>query len=256
MQYNRLEGLGVEVDEEKCTGCGTCANTCSPGLITIENGKARMPAHCWGCGRCAKDCPQGTIRLKLDNPHFLENAIKNLESDKEIRTDIILTLGRIGDAKAIPYLLGFLKSDLWQERSASAEALGEMKGAGEVVDALIELLGDGHDTVHWQAAWALGEIGDKKAVGPLLKQIEDKDPRRCWHAVWALGKTGDKSVVNSLIALLKTRQEKIVRRHAVMALNHLNDPSALDILKECMKDQDHQTRYYAQEAVQSIESSS
>ncbi|MBW1895605.1 MAG: HEAT repeat domain-containing protein [Deltaproteobacteria bacterium] len=185
-----------------------------------------------------------------------EVLIEFLEEYKEIRADILLALGKIGDAKAIPYLLGFLKSKLWQERSASAEALGEIKGAGEVVDALIELLNDGHDTVHWQAAWALGEIGDKKAAEPLQKQMEDKDPKRCWHAVWALGKIGDKSVVDSLISLLKTRQEMIVRRHAVMALSHLNDPSALNVLKECMKDQDNEIRYFAAEAVQSIESSS
>jgi len=90
----------------------------------------------------------------------------------------------------------------------------------------------------------------------LLKQMEDKDPRRCWHAVWALGKIGDKSVVDSLISLLKTRQEMIVRRHAVMALKHLNDPSALDVLKECLEDQDNEIRYFAKEAVRLIESSS
>jgi len=184
-----------------------------------------------------------------------ELLIEFLEEDKEIRTDIIRALGKIGEAKATPHLLGFLKSDLWQERGASAEALGEIKGGGEVVEALIELLDDSHDTVHWQAAWALGEIGDKKAVGPLQRQMEDKDPRRCWHAVWALGRIGDRNVVGALISLLKTRPEKIVRRHAVMALKQLNDPGALDVLKECLKDQDNEIRYFAQEAVQSIESS-
>jgi len=84
IQYNRLEGLEIWVDEEKCTRCGTCADTCSLGLITMEDEKVKIPDDCWGCGRCAKYCPNGAIHLRLDNPGFLENAIKNLESVIEI----------------------------------------------------------------------------------------------------------------------------------------------------------------------------
>lgn len=79
-QYNRLEGLEIWVDDEKCAGCGICVEKCWLGLITIEDGKARIPDDCRGCGRCAKYCPNDAIHLKLDNPGFMESAIRNLES--------------------------------------------------------------------------------------------------------------------------------------------------------------------------------
>jgi UDP-glucose 4-epimerase len=80
IQYNRLPGLEILVDPEKCTGCGTCVESCALGLIKMVDGKPLIPDYCQGCGRCAKYCPQKAIHLKLDNPAFLESAVKNLES--------------------------------------------------------------------------------------------------------------------------------------------------------------------------------
>lgn len=32
----------VSIDEEKCTGCGLCANACHENAIAMVNGKARL----------------------------------------------------------------------------------------------------------------------------------------------------------------------------------------------------------------------
>lgn len=57
------------VDKEKCTACGSCADICPPGAITIENDAASIAADlCEECGFCAADCPVGAINI--DFPHL------------------------------------------------------------------------------------------------------------------------------------------------------------------------------------------
>lgn len=55
----------IEIDEEKCNGCGICASGCHEGALQIINGKAVLinDLLCDGLGACIGGCPEGAINI-------------------------------------------------------------------------------------------------------------------------------------------------------------------------------------------------
>ena len=53
----------IEIDREKCNGCGACAAACHEGAIGMESGKAVLlrDDYCDGLGDCLPTCPTGAI---------------------------------------------------------------------------------------------------------------------------------------------------------------------------------------------------
>ena len=51
-----------EVDEQKCTGCGKCAELCQYAAITCLKGKVLVfEKLCHSCGGCMAICPEGAV---------------------------------------------------------------------------------------------------------------------------------------------------------------------------------------------------
>ena len=53
----------IEIDREKCNGCGACAAACHEGAIAMVDGKAQLMRddYCDGLGDCLPACPTGAI---------------------------------------------------------------------------------------------------------------------------------------------------------------------------------------------------
>lgn len=53
----------IQINEEKCNGCGACAKACHEGAIGMVNGKAKLlrDDYCDGLGDCLPTCPTGAI---------------------------------------------------------------------------------------------------------------------------------------------------------------------------------------------------
>ena len=53
----------IEIDDDKCNGCGACAEACHEGAIGMVNGKAKLlrDDYCDGLGDCLPTCPTGAI---------------------------------------------------------------------------------------------------------------------------------------------------------------------------------------------------
>ncbi len=56
----------IRIDEEKCDGCGQCAEACAEGAIEIVGGKAKLVSetYCDGLGACIGECPQDAITIE------------------------------------------------------------------------------------------------------------------------------------------------------------------------------------------------
>mgnify|MGYP000022222880 CR=1 FL=1 len=75
----------IEIDEEKCNGCGKCVLDCAEGALAIIDGKAKLisDVYCDGLGACL-NCPEGALRLvEREAPEFDEEAALTAKAKRE-----------------------------------------------------------------------------------------------------------------------------------------------------------------------------
>lgn len=54
--------MQIQVDAERCTGCGDCIDACPNDALNLDGGRAAIDqASCAGCQTCVDVCPTGAI---------------------------------------------------------------------------------------------------------------------------------------------------------------------------------------------------
>ncbi len=93
----RVRRKMIEIDEDKCDGCGLCIPACPEGALQIIDGKAKLvkESFCDGLGACLGDCPRGALtveekeveeydeegviaHIKEESPEMLEKHLAHL----------------------------------------------------------------------------------------------------------------------------------------------------------------------------------
>ena len=93
--------VDVKIEDEICTGCGACINSCPTDVIRMDAGKARVayPADCQGCFLCEFDCPVDAI-LVFPQRYRTRGAVGKDAQDLPIRSAHMTTGPRAGRCRA------------------------------------------------------------------------------------------------------------------------------------------------------------
>ncbi len=210
----------------------------------------------------------------------LTKALK--DKDWSVRREAAAALGNIGDARAVEPLIQALKYEKKSPRLVTTAAWALSRIGAPTVDPLIQALEDKSKNVRLAAVWALGEIKDSRAVGPLTQMVEpliqnleskyssvrgaaggtlkkisqalryeDWDVRLA--AAGALKQIRDSKAVEPLIQTLKGKgKDGDARLAAARALGEIKDPRAVEPLTQALKDEDSRVRKAAQEALEKL----
>ncbi|MFX0095802.1 MAG: HEAT repeat domain-containing protein, partial [Candidatus Hodarchaeota archaeon] len=174
---------------------------------------------------------------------FLDLLIKALGDDSfHVQFFGMKTLVRMDNLAFRRVLETLLRDKNPRARIAAAKVLGEM-GDLRAIGPLLKCLKDDYYRLRRAIAWVLGDLKNKKAIKPLIKALTDERPEVKEAAAWSLGKLGSHRATKMLINTLKNKEEpQYVRGNAAEALGTIGDVRGLEPLLNALKDKNDWVR--------------
>ncbi len=89
-------GLLVDVDPDKCVGCGLCAKACNVSALEVDSERQLQIAEkvCLGCGACIPTCPKGALRMvptaTPEIPEKKRDLMKQILREKKRTTPYVI----------------------------------------------------------------------------------------------------------------------------------------------------------------------
>jgi HEAT repeat protein len=182
------------------------------------------------------------------------------DQEPSVRESAAWALGRLSDAdEAVRNLAGVPLEGLLDDPSvgvvqAAAESLGQLGGAEGVVTRLVDKLHHPDPETRRGAARALRGLEAVAAEPALLETLRDDDAGVRQEALAALGELGDRRAVGAFVERLLHDPDPGVRAEAAYRTGKLGDGAALAALRKTVsEDQDPSVRRWASWALRQIE---
>ncbi len=199
--------------------------------VSDEEKKATKPAAAFALVKLREDkkAREYLLQAANDKSHYA-------------RTTCMEYLSELQDERVIPLLIRELAS-AWMSRATRALIkIGEpaVQPLRRIAQAPVDM------RARQNALWALGEIGSKSVVEPLIEIFKDRNCNVRGRALTALSKIGDKRAVDPLLAMLDTEKEYAVGI-AVFAAE-MGDKRTIEPLIKVIRE-DNRSRSYAKDAL-------
>ena len=180
--------MGINIDLEKCTGCGMCVPVCPLGLLDIVDDKVQLKEGCNLCGACQDACSYDAI--------IIEAAPETVEVSDGSRGVWVFAEQRRGKLKNVAYellsrgreLADTLKTDL------SAVCLGHD------IDDINQLIAYGADNVYLVDSPDLADNQEDYLTQQLVELIQQHQPEIVMAGATSLGR----SFIPRVAAILRT----------------------------------------------------
>jgi|GEM_PF-1588972 len=167
--------------------------------------------------------------IKLCEKKDFKGLVKALKSDdSKVKRSAAWALENLASETKESFIVDALIAAV-QDTEIGDIAIQALAKAGDnkAAEALLPLVEDGHPS-RGMAAYALGVLGESRAVGPLIALMGDSDFSVRQQAATALGHLGDKDAGDVLAKASIHDGYRDVRKAAADALEELGDPRMVD----------------------------
>ncbi|MBD3180682.1 DUF1295 domain-containing protein [Candidatus Poribacteria bacterium] len=194
--------------------------------------------------------PSGIIYNKENRIKKLINTIR--ESDnRRTRNSAATSIIKFGKASVLP-LIELSKENDSQTRYYAIRSLGKI-GSEDTVETLIKALSDNNTDVCCAAIQALGDIHSEKAIQPLIGLMDNENDDISHEAVYSLAKIGSKQVVGRIADDMKS-DKWYIRCDAAKTMGYIKSEKSIQYLEKALLDKDKRVRRLAALSLLRIES--
>jgi HEAT repeat protein len=164
------------------------------------------------------------------------------DSNANVRAAAVRALGESASERAVAALMTVMRDESGTLRSQASVSLARLGPVA--LPKLVDALRDSKPSVRQLAAEALGDIGSREAVAPLVRLIETDTSGARLEAIAALGKIGEPSAIEPILSVQRSGSVA-VRRKAIGALAQFRDKRAVEALTLALADQNEEVRQSA-----------
>jgi HEAT repeat protein/Na+/melibiose symporter-like transporter len=179
------------------------------------------------------------------NPFMAMESLIRYHRARDERAAVSMTerLGRTQSPLTVDELLEALSDPRFYVRFEAIVSIARRGPDARLMAALIKVLEGGEPALSTVAAWALGRIGDERAIGPLREGLDARYRSVQAHCARSLGSLGDEEILPVLLQRLENETDTGLRMAYAAALGKLGAQEATkDVLSSLYATPDTESR--------------